>query len=305
MHPFDRRLILTPVLLAPVLAVALLIGGCGTEDVSVGEVAQAADATAKVDGLRLESRGEMDIPGVGTAPYTGTGEMDMRGRRGRFELDMGAFAERLRGTLPEESADALGGPEDWQMELVLDDTQMFMRFGVLQKELPEGKDWIGFDIAEVNEGAGIDPSITQASMGSDPRQMLRLLRTTSDDVERLGEEGVRGVDTTHYRATVQLDKYVELVPERERERAEQSVERLKEQFGDDRFDMEVWVDDKQLVRRTRMEFSTQLPEGGGKMTIRDTTDYFDFGARIDVVIPPAGKVDDVTDEAAAEGGQLP
>ena len=35
----------------------------------------------------------------------------------------------------------------------------------------------------------------------------------SDDVEEVGTEEVRGVDTTHYRGTIDLERALEQVPE--------------------------------------------------------------------------------------------
>ena len=50
------------------------------------------------------------------------------------------------------------------------------------------------------------------------------LRAVSEEVEELGTEDVRGVETTHYRTTVDLRRYPDLVPPDRRELARRSIE---------------------------------------------------------------------------------
>ena len=86
--------------------------------------------------------------------------------------------------------------------------------------MPGGKPWIKVDLNAVGKQAGIDLSqFTQ--LGTDPSRMVDWLRTVSGDVTTVGTEKLDGVDTTHYRATVDLSKYPDLVPADQREAVQQ------------------------------------------------------------------------------------
>ena len=52
----------------------------------------------------------------------------------------------------------------------------------------------------------------------DPSQALDYLRATGE-VEEVGTEQIDGVETTHYRGTIQLDAVAEQVPAEQRERS--------------------------------------------------------------------------------------
>ena len=94
-------------------------------------------------------------------------------------------------------------------------------------------------------------------------ESLEYLRSVAD-VSEVGAETVRGVDTTHYRATVHLTK-LGAPPEY------------------DRYPVEVWVDEDGRTRRYNHH-----PVGSDELTYE--WEFFDFGVDVELAPPPAEKI---------------
>jgi hypothetical protein len=289
-------LIVVAVAAVAIGVLALVQGGKDdTTNVGPAAVADAAERTSRVAGVRYSMTGETELPGAGKVRFEGSGVSDIKGGRGSLQLDLSEFAKTAP---PEAGAD---DPDNWQMEGLFDGRWMYLKFPLLESGLG-GKSWLKFDLLAVSEALGIDESLVRSSQqqGSDPTATLRYLRATSDDVERVGTEDVRGVQTTHYRATVDLRKYPNVVPADDREQARRSIERLIELSGDDESDMEVWVGRDKLIHRMKWEQSMKPP--GTQQVVRSTytSDFYDFGAKVKVQPPPADDTKDVTEETVAQ-----
>ena len=101
---------------------------------------------------------------------------------------------------------------------------------------------------------------------NDPSQMLQYLRATSN-VDEVGKDTVRGVDTTHYAARLQLDRVADKVsPD-----AARALKQATKTLGTKEIPLDVWVDGDGLVRRVRMDWH---PKGGSFVM---ALDLFDFG----------------------------
>jgi hypothetical protein len=92
---------------------------------------------------------------------------------------------------------------------------------------------------------------------------LSHLESIADEVSEVGREEVRGTGTTHYRAVAHLSK-LGAPPE------------------DDRFPVEVWIDDSGRTRRYRYEIL-----GGNENYVWE---FYDFGVTVDLEAPPPEKV---------------
>lgn len=92
---------------------------------------------------------------------------------------------------------------------------------------------------------------------------LSFLQSIADEVSEVGQEVVRGTETTHFRAVGQLSK-LGAPPE------------------DNRFPIEVWIDEGGRTRRYRYQ-----PLGGGENIVWE---FYDFGVSVDVRPPPPEKV---------------
>ena len=260
---------------------ALALSACGAEDVPSEDIAQAAQTTMDAGSSRMQIETTVPLADGQTFEMVGEGIADMAAQRGQMTFDLSA--------LP-------GG--EGEMEILFDEFVMYMRMPQLQRELPFGVEWIKADLQEVGESAGID--FAQFSqMGNDPTKQLDYLRAAGD-IEREGEEEVRGVPTTHYSGTTDLREYPELVPEAEREAAQKSVDALLELGTPAETPFEVWLDEDDLVRRMRMKIA--MPQAGGLEPAQTEMEYefYDFGVEVDVDFPSGNDVMDVTDQASGE-----
>ena len=116
----------------------------------------------------------------------------------------------------------------------------------------------------------------------------------------MGTEEVRGVESTHYRATIEFRKYADLIPG-DREKARRSVDRLIElNGGKETTDIEVWVGTDKLVRRMKWNQTMQMPGQSQVTNSSYTMEFTDFDAKVSVEPPDEDDVRDVTDEVTAQ-----
>jgi hypothetical protein len=165
----------------------------------------------------------------------------------------GEFAgERGRMSMDlSELAAASAGAFEGKMDVVFDARAVYVRMpGELADQFLEGKPWVKVDVEDAEKDDFL------AFSKGDPTRLLRELSAEADFAE-IGVEEVRGADTTHFRGTLDADK------------------------------VDVWVGDDGLLRRVR--FEGPLPAGEGS-TETMTMEFFDFGAEIDIDLPPADQV---------------
>jgi hypothetical protein len=263
------------------LAAAVLVTGCGgsaREAVQLESVAQAATLTAEAGSSRFELRMTMDAGGQSVA-VDASGAFDFAGSRGRMTMEAG----QLGGTF----------------ELRLDGTVMYMRMPEgLGMALPGGKRWLKVDLEGLGALAGAElGGLTQLQRQQSPAQLLDFLKAVEGDVEQLGEEEVRGVATTRYRGTIDLQKaleaQLEALPEEQREALALQLEQaLRAAAPDGELSVDVWADAEGRVRRAAMELVVPGAPGGAA-AVAITMDLFDFGVEVDVEPPPDAEVLDL------------
>jgi hypothetical protein len=183
------------------------------------------------------------------------------------------------------------------MEMRLVGEKMFLRLpAALGGALSNGKRWIGVDVGMALEGEGL--GALDFTRQQDPAELLRFLRAASDGVRESGTATIRGVETTRYVGRLDLRKAIEVgfeqlgTDEAERKQARRAIERLLEETGSVAIPFEVFLDDEGLVRRVKETF--ELTAEGEHVSMEIAMDYFDFGVDVDVRVPPAAEVFDVT-----------
>ena len=273
-----KRILALPLML---LAAAPLLSGCSTDSLTAQGIAQAAETTSAKGGTKVSMRTTTTIPGGGALEMSGDGVIDSKRRVGRMTM-------RFGGLVP--------GGEAMTQEMIFDRFTIYMRSELFGAGLKSGKKWLKFDLAKVSKGLGIDLS-QLGQVGQDPSQSMQMLKAIGGDVKKVGEEKVRGVDTTHYSATVDFDKYPAAVPASDRAAVRKSIENLVKLSGQRTIPVDVWVDDDKVVRRVGQTIKTKVP-GAASMQMRMIMEYFDFGTKVDVKAPPAGQVQDISDLAA-------
>ena len=267
------------------MGVAAVLGACGGGSPSPLAVVSRAPAqttaakTSKVS-VTVHMAGVTGLPAGGVS-IGGEGAFDYGAGQGTLTLD-----------LP-----AVGGVNIGRVDAVF-------AAGVVYEKLPSqfaaelgGKPWVKLDLRSV--GADVS-QLGQAQ--SDPTAGLNYLRGVTGAVTKVGDEKVRGTDTTHYRATVDLARAAAATPEPGRT----ALQKLVGLFTVKTFPVEVWIDGDNRVRRLTFTFdlsSVHVPNARtqptGTMTM--TMELFDFGTPVSVTLPPA---DQVTDLSALIGNQL-
>jgi hypothetical protein len=292
-------------------ALALAAAGCGSSTTSgipappaaeggARFLASAATRSTATPSMKTDLTVTMlssQLP-AGRIQMTATGALDNASHRMNMRIDMSKLVSQLGA-----AAGALGSGNDWVGEEVGDFGDgraiIYMRLPALTRVMPGGKPWIKMDLNALGKQAGIDLSqFTQ--LGTDPSRMVDWLRTVSGDVTTVGTEKLDGVDTTHYRATVDLSKYPDLVPPDQREAVQRAVDQLTKAAHLSSFPVHVWVDEDGLVRQVRAVLTETIQ--GQTVNVVTTERFYDFAAPVDIQLPAESQVTDISTLAGSGGG---
>ena len=218
--------------------------------------------------------------GPQTVHVGGEGVFDLQAQRGRLSFDMSSLG------LPGAAG---------RSEMILAGNVVYMKLPVESSQL-QGRPWLKLDLAAVAGQSGIDLERLKQLRNNDPTGSLNFLRGVSDDVKEVGKEDVRGTETTHYTATVDLTKAAEQAPPDVRD----DVQQAAQQLGTSRLPVDAWIDEDGRLRRERFSIDlskVQTPGGGGGVpggTLTTTVELFDFGVDVEVSEPPPEQVTDLT-----------
>jgi hypothetical protein len=248
-----RRLLLA-------LCALTLLSGCGG-GVDSSLFATAVRETEAAGGAELAFQWTYHVPGRDEpVVMTGSGVEDVKGQRAR-----------ITATMPGVGA---------EMELIADGLVMYMHFDQLSDEI--GKEWMKIDMERAYHDLGVDmDAVSQFGQGT--AQYLSWLEHVSGGVSDEGREQVRGVEATHYSATVDLRK----VPA-------DDPEKLVEVLGQSEIPVDVWIDDDQRFRRMELGM-TMSPEGGAEIRMDMVMEYVRFGVPVDIDTPDEDDVFDATE----------
>jgi hypothetical protein len=279
------------------LALVPLAAACGSDTLSVDKLAQAAETTSKADTMHSSMTMRISVPGSAPVTMTAVGAFDNTTKRGSMTLDMSDFAREI------PAGQALGDPKLWRGEEVFDFARtpvIYMRFPFMTKALPGSKPWIRIDMQQLGKRVGLDFGALMQSGQSNPTQQLDYLRSVSGDLKELGKEAVGGVETTHYRGTVDLDEYVKLVPEAQRASVRKTIQQVEKNMGGrSTYPVDVWVDQSDQVRRMAFDMKSDTPQG--TLTTSMRMDLSDFGAPVNVELPSANQTVDFDKLTQAAG----
>jgi hypothetical protein len=260
-------------------------------------LASSAKKTSATSSYRMEMRLRISLPGVADrVEMTATGSADLVRKRQALTMDMSG----LLGALP---AGGSGIPDasDLKVEAVIDGTDMYMRMPFLTQMLPAGKTWISIDVADLAKGTGADFSSLLGRSYTDPSQYLAYLTSVTGPVEEVGTESVRGVETRHVRANLDLAKYVAGLDEKSRVALAPAVDQFEQLIGTVKPVVDAWVDGDGFVRRIGLDMSMDLSAmtgasgvGAGALGMTMTVDLFDFGTDVNIEVPQAAEVADGT-----------
>ena len=284
--------------------IALVLAACGggggesastTPDGGTAVLASAADQTRSAGSSKVAFTLVTDLPkAIAEKPltFTGSGEFDYENRTGAVTYD---FSELFQ---------SLGQNADDPVEMRFIGDVFYMKFPLITNFLPTAGPWLEFDLKTLSQEGGIDLSQLQQLGQSDPSQALDYLRATGS-VETVGTEEIDGVETTHFKGTIELDKVVEQVPAAQQEQVRKAIDQLKKQTGLTEIPTDVWVDGDGLVRKMTFAYTAKVPVSGSDPQDASTTitmEFSDFGVDVNVEAPPADQVTDLADLNALAGG---
>lgn len=273
-------------LTAALAALALLIlPACAQQASAQERIAQAPAATLEAGTARMSM--DMSVTG-GQQDFsmTGEGAIDFDSEQATMTLDLGELGAQT-------GMDSL--------EMVTEGTTIYMKLpNAAQMGLPT--DWVKMDIEDME---GMQGFSDLQQMSNDPAKSMEMLRGVSEDVTEVGSEEVRGISTTHYTATIDLEKAAEEVPSEFAETMRQQIKTL----GSKTLPIDAWIDDE--GRMVRQRFTMDLSKidkaaggdggGGAQGEMTMTMEMFDFGAEVDVAPPPDSDVTDFKDLQGAGG----
>jgi hypothetical protein len=269
-------------------ALSLALAGCGSG--SLDPVAQAATTSAAAAGYRINFTLQISSPTL-PAPITATGRgrFDRPARSGSLTLDMNL------GGIPQVSQ--VLGSSQLRLEELISGTTVYIRLpAALRQRIPTlSAPWLKIDLVRAGSSAGIPGlgSLFNNPTSTDPSQLLNYLRATSGGVTKVGTATVNGLQTTEYRAELNLDKVPNLLPSAQQAQARQAIAALERLTGVHQIPVEAWIDAGNLVRRTHFTFDEKLPTGQS-LAVGITADIVQYGPQPPPVLPPASQVTDLT-----------
>jgi len=255
------------------IGVALAAGACGGSSRSSTDiVARAAADTARVLGYRLAGTLSISSPVSGVTAMGLTGTFDRTHNRAKLSTVVQTRGRRIQAA-----------------ELV-SRLAVYMGASVLPggTRLTGGKPWLKLDLSHA-AGPAAASSLPTAS---DPTQFVDYLQAVTSAAGSKGTQGVQGIPTAHYAATIDLDRYPGLVAAAQRPAVQRSITMLESALGSHKLPIDVWIDSHGLIRQISVAFGECVSRTRVQFAMR--LELYDFGAQATPAIPADHSVYDLT-----------
>lgn len=243
--------------LVVLVGLAAVLAGCGSA--SGSSLEDAADATAAET-----SRFEMSYRFTGSVKSAGelkaAGLFDYPNERGLMTVS-GSFSP-------------------WGDKVTFEEFRLIGRTGYARWTFDGKSYWVKDDDVETTTSDPAELLIPFPGSPTKPTDVLTRVLLASDEQKEIGKDEVRGAETSHYRARVDLRKLEQQLPDADRPEGE------VEYTGDERYvPVDLWIDDESRLRRITL--TEQEEEGNSAMTI--SVELYDYGVEFEVQ-PPDGEV---------------
>ena len=140
-------------------------------------------------------------------------------------------------------------------------------------DLGTGDKWLKIDLSDPNSLFGMIGKAT------DPEVVFKAMEAPKK-VELLGTEEVDGVETNHYRVTMDPSQYLDAM-----EFPTSMADMLPEELV-----TEMWVDGDNLPRKFSQSLDVPSVSGGTSTSTASEGTYSDFGTDVEIEAPPADQV---------------
>ncbi len=238
-------------------------------------IAGAASNTVAAGSAKVVTNVRITVPGRGQDRFSGKGAFDFENRVGEMTL-----------RLLEGEGEGAAGSES---KAVFADSSVY--YQLPPGELPGGKRWIRLDLQNLADASTVDLGPLVQGAQADPSVYLLWLNALGPGVTKIGEEEIRGVPTSRYRAAVDLNLLESRSPPGQEAEWSAYAQTLRDRLGLEFVPVEVWVDGDGLVRRLHHDYG--VAADGTTSTV--TTELFDFGVAVDAEAPPPGQVAAIDD----------
>ncbi len=288
----------TAVLSILVTLVALAASGCGGSATAVPELTsltQVAQSSSATDTARFAMSLEMTIPGFGDQlSFDIDGAFDTPAKRAELKVDLSSVADIMKslgGQFGGTMTGDLGSAEDWQLEAIQDGDTVYVNFPLIAKKLPAGKTWIKGDASTLSEADAGQLGQFGSLAGTDPRDVFGILKAISGSIESVGSEEIRGVETSHYRATIDMAKLGQLVPA-DQQKSLGGLDQAAKQAGLSELPVDIWIDADQRVRKLSIDLDVKQPGTDARLQAALSVEFYDYGKPLELTLPPADQVVD-------------
>jgi hypothetical protein len=269
--------------LAAVVASMIALAGCGSSTTSSNHggdttgssdagsaVIRAANVTGSSSGYRFQAT--MTITGSTSLEATMSGTILSARNRGALGLRESVLGHSVN------VSERYSGKTYWVSVT-----------GIPGASTLTSKPWLKYNLGSTLNQLGVGGL---PSGSSNPTQFLTYLKAAGADTQQLGSQTIRGVATTHYAVTVNLNNYVGQVPTADRAAARKSIQRLISTIGSNTLHMQIWVDHHDFARRLSLSFPECVAQQ--HLHLAMTMDLFDFGTTATVSLPSDAQSYDIT-----------
>lgn len=256
---------------------------------------QVAQKSSVTDTARFALALELTVPGAAQKlSFSAEGGFDTSAKRSQVAFDLSSLAGLLK-SLGSSLGGAVtgdpGNPDDWKLEVIQDGDTAYIRFPLIAKQLPAGKTWVKGDATDLSRADAGQLGQLGSLAGTDPRDVFGFLKAVSGSIEAVGSEKIRGVETSHYRATIETAKLAQLVPADQRQSLP-ALEQTAKQAGLTELPLEIWIDAEQRVRRLSVNLDAKQPGSDAPLEASLVVEVYDYDKPLQLEIPPADQVVD-------------
>jgi len=245
------------------LAALLAVAGCsGGGSDTTSEASPQAVVAATPAKTAAATPASVEITGTVT-PANGAGS----------EVKIEGTVDGATGNMTLTSTE---GGSDATTKVAHDGTVFYVQ-PVAGTEIPQGKEWVRIDIAEFSPGTQ-DLSGFLQFLQSDPMRLLGFVAAGMENPKDVNTEDVHGVETTHYRGTVNVEQAAEASTD-----LGDAFTQLAELADFTEFTADIWIDGDGVTRQLIYEIPNSAIAGGG--TARTAIVFTEFGEDIEVEVP--------------------
>jgi hypothetical protein len=168
-----------------------------------------------------------------------------------------------------------------------------------------GKPWVRVDRGTLQALAGSQLGVPGLGTTLDFSSALAWLRGVSGHITTVGNEGISGTPTTHYRAQVDLSRVAATVS------ADANDAAALAQAVGQTVPIDVWIDAQGRLRQLKIALDLNAPhasqgatppaQGRGSAVL--TVDFWNFGVTVQPVPPPANQVSDASSLIGVSAGR--